>query len=56
MTKKECVEGLKGSMELFLFDPGTGDVLEPWQLNEDNRMTYEAMKKAVELLEDMDDD
>lgn len=50
-VKEECIRDLKGSMELYLFDPSTGETLTPEQLNEDNRMTYEAMKKAVELLE-----
>ena len=49
--KEECIRDLKGSMELYLFDPSTGETLTPEQLNDMDRMTYEAMKKAVELLE-----
>lgn len=56
MTREECVRDLKGSMELYLFDPDTGEVLIPEQLNDMNRMTYEAMKKAVELLGDGESD
>lgn len=52
MTKEECIRDLKGSMELFLFDPSTGETIEPERLNEENRMTYEAMKAAVEFLEE----
>lgn len=51
MTKEKCINDLKGSMELFLFDPSTGDILRPDQLNEENRMTYEAIKAAVGFLE-----
>lgn len=52
MTKEECIRDLKGSMELFLFDPSTGETLQPEQLNDMDRMTYEAMKAAVEFLEE----
>ena len=52
MTKEECIRDLKGSMELYLFDPSTGDTLKPEQLNDMDRMTYEAMKAAVEFLEE----
>lgn len=56
LTREECIRDLKGSMELYLFDPSTGEVITPDQLNEDNRMTYEAMKRAVELLEEQKTD
>lgn len=52
MTKEECIRDLKGSMELYLFDPDTGENLKPEDLNEDNRWTYEAMKAAVGFLEE----
>ena len=52
MTKEECVRDLKGSMELFLFDPITGESLQPEQLNDMDRTTYEAMKAAVGFLEE----
>ena len=53
MTRKEIINGLKMSMDLTLFDPSTGEVMEPWQLNEVNRTAYEAYKGAIELLEEM---
>lgn len=52
MTKEECIRDLRGSMELFLFDPSTGETIKPEHLSEDNRMTYEAMKAAVGFLEE----
>lgn len=51
MTKEKCIADLKWSMGLYLFDPSTGEALKPEQMNEDNRMTYEAMKAAVEFLQ-----
>lgn len=54
MTRQECIRDLKGSMELFLFDPDTGEMQTPEQLNELNRMTYEAMAYAVRELTEFD--
>ena len=51
MTREEIINGLKMSMELTLFDPSTGEVLEPRQLNDINRTAYDAYKGAIELLE-----
>ena len=51
MTKDKIISGLKMTMELFLFDPSTGETCEPDDLNELNRTTYDACKGAVELLE-----
>ncbi len=50
MTKDKIISGLKMTMELFLFDPSTGETCEPDDLNELNRTTYDACKGAVELL------
>ena len=51
MTREEIINGLKMSMDLTLFDPSTGEVAEPWQLNDINRTAYDAYKGAIELLE-----
>ena len=51
MTREEVINGLKMSMELTLFDPSTGEVMEPWQLNDINRTAYDAYKGAIEFLE-----
>ncbi len=55
MTREEIINGLKMSMELTLFDPSTGEVMEPRQLNDINRTSYEAYKGAIELLEKQPD-
>lgn len=51
MNRERCIEALRGSMELYLFDPNTGNVNEPEQLNELNRMTYDAMEYAADFIE-----
>lgn len=51
MTREEIINGLRMSMDLTLFDPSTGEVMEPRQLNDINRTAYEAYKGAIELLE-----
>ena len=51
MTRKEIIDGLKMTMGLILFDPSTGEDIDPDNLNDLNRTTYDACKGAVELLE-----
>lgn len=51
MTRERCIEELRGSMGLFLFDPFTGEVQEPEYLNETDRMIYDAMAYAADFLE-----
>lgn len=51
MTRKEIIDGLKMTMDLIIFDPSTGEDIDPDDLNDLNRTTYDACKGAVELLE-----
>lgn len=48
--RKRIIDGLKMTMELFLFDPSTGETCAPDDLNEINRITYDSCKGAIELL------
>jgi rubrerythrin len=50
MTREEIINGLKMSIDLMLFDPNTGEVKEPHQLNDIDRTSYEAFKGAMEIL------
>lgn len=50
MTREEIINGLKMSIDLMLFDPTTGEVKEPHQLNDMDRTSYEAFKGAMEIL------
>lgn len=54
MTRKEIIDGLKMTMGLIAFDPSTGEVIDPDNLNDLDRTTYDACKGAVELLETQD--
>lgn len=50
MTIKEIIDGLKFTVDMFLFDPGTGETFtEP--RNDMDQTTIDACKGAIELLE-----
>lgn len=50
MTLKEIIDGLKFTIDMFLFDPTTGETLtEP--RNDMDKTTIDACKGAIELLE-----
>ena len=50
MTRKEIIDGLKFTVDMFLFDPSTGETYtEP--RNEEDKITIDACKGAIELLE-----
>lgn len=55
MTRKEIIDGLKFTVEMFLFDPSTGETFtEP--RNDMDKTTIDACKGAIELLEQTDGD
>ena len=50
MTVKEIIDGLKFTIDMFLFDPSTGETFtEP--RNDMDKTTIDACKGAIELLE-----
>lgn len=50
MTRDEIINGLKFTVEMFLFDPSTGETYtEP--RNDVDKITIDACKGAIELLE-----
>ncbi len=50
MTREEIISGLKFTVEMFLFDPNTGEIYtEP--RNDMDKTTIDACKGAIELLE-----
>lgn len=50
MTKEEIISGLKFTIDMFLFDPTTGEVYtEP--RNDMDKTTIDACRGAIELLE-----
>lgn len=51
MTKEEIIGGLQFTVDMFLFDPNTGENREEYELNDMDKTTIEACKGAIELLE-----
>ena len=50
MTRKEIIDGLKFTVDMFLFDPSTGETYtEP--RNDMDKTTIDACRGAIELLE-----
>lgn len=55
MTRKEIIDGLKFTVDMFLFDVSTGETFtEP--RNDMDKTTIDACKGAIELLEQTDGD
>lgn len=56
MTEKEAIQQLEFDWEMILFDPLTGETIEPEMLklfNEDNYKTYIADELAIKALEEI---
>ena len=51
MTRKEIIDALKFTMDFILLNPITCESVAPDALNKLDRITYDACKGAVELLE-----
>lgn len=50
MTRKEIIDGLKFTIDMFLFDPMSGETLTVPKSNMD-KITIDACKGAIEVLE-----
>lgn len=50
MTRKEIIEGLKFTVEMFLFDPSTGERFKEPR-NDMDKTTIDSCKGAIKLLE-----
>lgn len=50
MTSEEIIDGLKFTVDMFLFDPTTGETYKDPQ-NDMDKTTIDACKGAIELLE-----
>ena len=53
MDKDKIIDGLRMTMDLFTFDPSTGEEKDPDDLNDLDRTTYDACKGALEILEQL---
>ena len=56
MDRNAIIDGLKMTRDLCVFDPSTGEEIEPHLLNDINSATYDACKGALEILERLDTD
>ena len=50
MTKKEIVDGLQFTIDMFCFNPSTGEVIAKNRLNEESRLTVDACEGAIEII------
>ena len=48
----ETIQGLNYTMEMIVFDPLTGNIKNPIELNDADRITYDACGEAIDLLND----
>ena len=53
MDRDTIIDGLRMTMELCVFDPSTGEEIEPHLLNDISKATYDACKGALEILEQL---
>lgn len=50
--REKVISGLQYTIEMFLFDPATGHSKDPDDLNEADRITYDACVDAIALLKE----
>ena len=49
---KEIIDGLQFTVEMFLFDPSTGETRNDSQLNEEDMITVNACRKAIAYIKE----
>lgn len=52
----EVIYGLEFTKAMITFNPSTGEDIEPENLNEDNKITYDACVGAITLLKKQDEE
>ena len=52
----EVIYGLEFTKAMITFNPSTGEDIEPENLNEDNKITYNACVGAIALLKKQDEE
>lgn len=50
IIKEKIIEGLEFTKAMITFNPLTGEDIEPENLNEENRTSYDALVGAIDLL------
>ena len=52
MDKKDVIGGLEFTKAMITFNPSTGEDIEPENLNEEDKTTYDACVGAISLLKE----
>jgi len=53
---EEIIYGLEFTKAMITFNPSTGEDIAPEDLNEDNKITYDACVDAITLLKKQDEE
>ena len=54
MDREKVIKGLEYTKAMITFNPSTGDDIEPRNLNEANKTTYDACVGAIALLKEQE--
>lgn len=52
--REKIIKGLEFTKAMITFNPSTGEDIEPEDLNEDNKITYDACVGAIALLKEQE--
>ena len=52
LDKEKVISGLQYTIEMFLFDPATGHSKDPDDLNDADKITYDACVGAITMLKE----
>ena len=50
MTREEIIDGLQYTIDMFCFNPSTGEVTDKNRLNDESRLTVDACEGAIEII------
>ena len=54
MDREKVIKGLEFTKEMITFNPSTGEDIDPENLNEVDKMSYDACVGAIELLKEQE--
>lgn len=50
MTNQQIIDGFQFTIDMFLFDPSKGEVVDKHRLNDENKLTVDACEEAIKIL------
>ena len=56
MDREKVIEGLNFTKAMITFNPSTGEEIEPENLNEADKITYDACVGAIALLKEQEEE